>query len=61
VVTDPSRSGELKCICFNARSVTGKADELRAWISTWNYDVVAITETWLREGKDWQLNVPGNR
>ncbi|PLS49478.1 hypothetical protein CYV29_15670, partial [Carnobacterium maltaromaticum] len=54
-------TGGLRCICFNARSVVGKADELRAWISTWEYDVIAITETWLREGHDWQLNIPGYR
>ena len=34
-------------------------DELKAWIDTWNYDVVAISETWLQEGCDWQLNIPG--
>jgi len=59
VVADPSRSGGLKRICFNARSVTGKADELRTWINTWNYGIITITATWLREGQDWQLNVPG--
>ena len=51
----------LRCIYFNARSIAGKADELRAWIDTWNYDVIAISETWLQEGQDWQLNIPGFR
>ena len=44
---DLSEPGGLECICFNARSVTG------------NLDVVAVTETWLKEGQDWQLNIPG--
>ena len=26
---------------------------------TRNLDVVAVTETWLKEGQDWQLNIPG--
>jgi len=34
VVADPRRSGGLKCVSFNARRVTGKAVELRAWIRT---------------------------
>jgi len=34
----------LKCVYFNAISVKNKSDELRAWISTWGYDVVAISE-----------------
>ena len=38
-------TGGLRCICFNARSVPGKADEFRAWISTWEYDIIGITET----------------
>lgn len=29
------------------------------WISDWNYDVVAIPETWLREEYNWQLDIPG--
>ena len=36
-------------------------DELRAWITTWKCDVVAITETWLPQGQDWILQVPGFR
>lgn len=35
------------CVYFNAWSVVGKADELRVYISSWNYDV-AITETWVQ-------------
>jgi len=30
-------------------------------VGAWDWDVIAITETWLREGQDWQLNVPGYR
>ena len=49
----------LNCVCFNARSVVGKTDELGALMFVRQLDVVAVTETWLREGQDWQLNVPG--
>ena len=49
----------LNCVCFNAKSVTGKTDELRALMCVRQLDVVAVTETWFREGQDWQLNVPG--
>ena len=30
-------------------------------MGTWDWDIIGITETWLREGQDWQLNVPGYR
>ena len=30
-------------------------------MGTWDWDIIAITKTWLREGQDWQLNVPGYR
>ena len=49
----------LKCVYFNARSIRNKCDELRAWIHTWNYDVMAITETWLAPGQELILNIPG--
>jgi len=51
----------LNCIYFNARGLTGKADELRTWVDTWDWDITTTTETWLREGQDRQLNVPGYR
>lgn len=53
------RNVGLNCIYFNARDVTGKAEEFRAWIITCDWDVVSVTETWLREMQVWQLNVPG--
>ncbi|XP_069768195.1 uncharacterized protein [Narcine bancroftii] len=49
----------LKCIYFNARSIVNKVDELKAWTDTWGHDIVTISETWLQEGQDWQLNIPG--
>lgn len=41
-------------IYFKIRSLTCKTEELRAWISTWNLDIVTMTEIWLKEGQDWQ-------
>ena len=37
----------LNCIYFNARGLMGKADELKAWMGPWDWDIIAITETWL--------------
>ena len=51
----------LRCVYFNARSIVNKGDELRAWIDAWKCDVVAITETWMSQGQDWILQVPGFR
>lgn len=49
-----SRTDSLKCFYFKIRSLTCKTEELRAWISTWNLDIVTMTEIWLKEGQDWQ-------
>ncbi|XP_059801229.1 uncharacterized protein LOC132378374 [Hypanus sabinus] len=51
----------LRCVYFNARSVVNKADELRTWISTYRYDVVVTTNTWMAQGQEWLLQVPGFR
>lgn len=51
----------LRCIYNNAGSIVGMADELRSWIRTCNYDIVAMSETWLKEGLDWKFNHPGFR
>ena len=56
---DLNGPGGLECLYFNARSGAGKTDELRALMLTRNLDVVAVTETWLKEGQDWQLNILG--
>ena len=48
----------LKCVYFNTRSILRKVNELRAWIDSWKYDV-AISETLLQEGCDWQLIMTG--
>jgi len=53
--TKHDRTDGLSCVCFNARNMTGMADEFKAWITTWNYDIVATTETWMKEGQQWQL------
>jgi len=31
--------------------------EFKAWIGNWDYDVVAITETWLEQGQEWLMDV----
>uniref|UniRef100_UPI00398F88A5 uncharacterized protein n=1 Tax=Pristiophorus japonicus TaxID=55135 RepID=UPI00398F88A5 len=44
---------------LNARSIRNKVNELTAQIITNGYDLVAITETWLQGGQDWELNIQG--
>ena len=39
----------------NVRSLLGKLDELRVKIMTKNYDIIALTETWLTEDIPEQL------
>lgn len=41
----------LNCTYFDARGLMSKAVKFRPWISRCDRDVVAITETWLREGR----------
>ena len=36
-----------------------RGDELTAQIMANGYDLVAITETWLQDGHDWELNIQG--
>ncbi|XP_067903071.1 uncharacterized protein [Heterodontus francisci] len=38
-----------------------KAGELQAQIVVWEYDVVEITEKWLKNDEDWMLNIQGNK
>jgi hypothetical protein len=40
---------KLKCYYFNARSILNKIDDLRHIISSSNFDLIFITETWLTE------------
>lgn len=42
------RIGRLNDIYFIARSLIDKADELRILINTWEYEMIAITEMWLK-------------
>ena len=55
------QEGGLKCVYFNARSIRNKVGELAAWVGTWDFDVVAILETWIEQGQEWLLQVPGFR
>jgi len=49
-----------KCMYTNANSVIGKMDELRLKVSSNNYDIIAITESWAREDVgDAELKVNG--
>ncbi|XP_073519598.1 uncharacterized protein [Phyllobates terribilis] len=52
-----TKQNRVNCVLANARSLTNKMDELEAEISTGNYDIVGITETWLDESYDWAVNL----
>jgi len=54
-----NQEGGLKCVCFNARSIRNKIGKLAAWVGTWDFDVVAISETWIAQGQEWLMQVPG--
>ena len=38
---------KLSCMCFNARSIVNKREELELYLSEQDLDIVGITETWL--------------
>ena len=43
----PNRISKLSCLSLNARSIVNKERELRSCLSINDYDLIAITETWL--------------
>ena len=49
----------ISVLYLNARSIRNKVNELMAQIILNDYDLVAITETWLKDGHDWELNIQG--
>ena len=49
-----------KCMYTNANSIVGKIDELRQRISSTNYDIIAITESWAKDDvSDAELKIDG--
>ena len=46
---------------LQCRKNRSKVGEHGAWIGTWDYYVVAIPETWLKQGPEWLLAIPGYR
>ncbi|CAJ0940289.1 unnamed protein product, partial [Ranitomeya imitator] len=54
-----TKQNPLNCMLANARSLTNKMEELEAEISTGDFDIVGITETWLDESYDWAVNLQG--
>jgi len=58
-LVDSKGTMSIRALYLNARSIRNKVDELVVQISTKGYDLVAITETWLQGGNDWELNIQG--
>ena len=56
---DSKGTMSIRSLYLNARSIRNKVDELVVQISTKGCDLVAITETWLQGGDDWELNIQG--
>ena len=52
-------TGQLKCICANARSMGNKQEELEAIVQQDRCDLVAITETWWDNSHDWSAAMDG--
>ena len=50
---------QLKCIYTNARSMGNKQEELEAIVQLENYDIVAITETWWNDSRNWSAAMDG--
>ena len=46
-VSDPLTPNQLSCVCFNVRSILLKRFDLIAYLCTHQFDVVAITESFL--------------
>ena len=52
--------GELKTLLLNARSIRNKLSELKAISAQGNYDIIAITESWINTSKDFvsEFDIP---
>ena len=51
----------LKCLYTNAHSMRNKQDELEALVSSQNYDIIGISETWWKESHNWSAGMEGYR
>ena len=54
-----STKTSIRALYLNSRSIQNKVNELTAQIIANEYDLVAITETWLQHGDEWELNIQG--
>ena len=50
---------QLKRIYTNACSMGDRQEELEATVQQENYDIVAITETWWDESRNWSAAMDG--
>ena len=48
----------LKCLCLNARSILPKRLDLAAYLVSFQYDIIAVTESFLDDSIDPSLVVP---
>ena len=54
-------SGREKLNIFysNSRSLNNKMEELEAKVDNKEYDIVAVSETWLKEESNWRTGLEG--
>jgi len=52
-------TGQLKCICTIACSMTNKQEELEATVQQDSYDLDGITEIWWDDSHDWGAATDG--
>ena len=54
------QTNKLKTLFLNARSLRNKISELKAIVSTESYDLIAISETWIKQTDiDSEFNISG--
>ncbi|KAK4821758.1 hypothetical protein QYF61_000819 [Mycteria americana] len=51
----------MKCLDLNARSMGNKQEKLEATVLLESYDLIATTETWWDESRDWGVAIDGYR
>jgi len=58
-VTRPTT--QMKCLYTNAHSMGNKQEELEATMLLESCDLIALTETWWDESRDWSVAIDGYR
>jgi len=52
-------TAQLKCLYTNAQSMSNRQEELETTVLLESRELVAITETWWDESRDWSVSNNG--